>query len=171
MNMKRVFGLMLVAGVLSLTGCSSLTAASQKEPKVDTKLTWQEAKAATQEMEREIAELIPKDVIVNVYQVDTGTLMSCGDGADSWFGGMTVTVAKGTDIEAIVRDIETHYESTEYATSNRLSLNGHYKIAVKDPETTIRIIVGEGLEPTHIDIDSASECFVLPEGVYRGGDF
>ncbi|MFF8818357.1 hypothetical protein ACF07D_10225 [Leucobacter sp. NPDC015123] len=138
---------------------------------MDTKLTWQEAKATTQEMEREIADLIPKDVIVDVYQVDTGTLMPCSDGSDRWFGGMTITVAKGTDIEAIVRDIETHYASTNYLTSNRLDFNGNYNIAVKDPETTIRILVGEGLESTHIDLSSASECFVLPEGVYPGGDF
>ena len=145
--------------------------ASQKEPEVDTELTWQEAKATTQALELEIAELIPKDVIVDVDQTDTGMLLSCSKGGDSWNGITIVTVSEGTDIEAIVRDIEAHYANTSYLTSNRLDSSGNYKITVRDPETRMFFFVGVGLESTQIRISSTSECFVLPEGVYRGGDF
>ncbi|MFF8818356.1 hypothetical protein ACF07D_10220 [Leucobacter sp. NPDC015123] len=138
---------------------------------MDTELTWQEAKAATQEMEREIAALIPKDVVIHVRESDTGTLFQCGEESHSWYGGMTITVAEGTDIEAIVRDIETHYANTKYIIRNSLDIDGNYQIGVKDPETTTDVLIGEGLEPTHIDFLGSSECFVLPEGVYPGGDF
>lgn len=170
MKAKRVLALM-VSGLLGLAGCSSIMPASQKESEMNKELTWQEAKATTQAVELEIADLIPKDVVVDAYQADTGMMLSCSKGGDRWNGGMIITVAEGTDIEAIVRDIEAHYENTNYSTENWLSFEGRYHTIVKDPETEMFFFVGEGLEPNQIDITSSSECFILPEGVYRGGDF
>ncbi|MET4097408.1 hypothetical protein [Arthrobacter sp. UYCu712] len=133
-------------------------------------LTWQEAKAHTQAMELEIAALIPKDTVTSIDQKKTGMLLSCNRTQHKWKGSTTITVAEGTKIEPIVKDIEAHYRANGTKVSADRSVNDNYRIQI-DLGAGENYIVAEGLAPNEIRIASGSACFTLPEGVYPGGDF
>ncbi|MET4097406.1 hypothetical protein [Arthrobacter sp. UYCu712] len=139
---------------------------------MNAELTWQEAKAPAQAMEVEIAALIPKDAVVSIDQKKTGVLFSCSKAQHRWKGSTTVTVVEGTKIEPILKDIETHYQSGPFEVGNRLDIRGSYEVQISPHNTSDEnYIFAEGLAPNEIRIDSGSECFTLPEGIYPGGDF
>lgn len=133
-------------------------------------ITWEEAKSDAQTMEREIAALIPAEVIVSISQNPKGTLFSCDSTRHRWLGSTTVSVTPGTAIEPIVRDIERRYQGSRFTVSTRTTLAGFYELDLRSPATTESYLVGENVEGT-IWIDSSSACFTLPDGVYPGGDF
>ncbi|MEC5191971.1 MULTISPECIES: hypothetical protein [unclassified Arthrobacter] len=135
-------------------------------------LTWQEAKAKAQAMELEIAALIPKGTVTSIDQKKTGVLLSCNKTQHNWNGSTTVTVAEGTKIEPIVKDIEAHYQSGAFGVRNRLDIGGYYEVQmIARSGSGENYIVAEGLAPNEIRIDSGSLCFTLPEDIYPGGDF
>ena len=134
-------------------------------------LTWQEAKAHTQAMELEIAALIPKDAVVSIDQKRKGVLLSCTKTQHNWNASTTVTVAEGTKIEPIVKDIEAHYTSRGLNVSADTDVDEKLLIQIDPPAPGESYLVGGGVKPNEIWIDSGSPCFTLPEGIYPGGDF
>ncbi|MET4097405.1 hypothetical protein [Arthrobacter sp. UYCu712] len=134
-------------------------------------LTWQEAKAKAQAMELEIAALIPKGTVTSIDQKKTGVLLSCNKTQHNWNGSTTVTVAEGTKIEPIVKDIEAHYRANGTTVSADRNVNDNYRIQIDPYAPGESYIVSEGFAPNEIRIASGSACFTLPEGVYPGGDF
>lgn len=152
--------------MVGLTGC-----VAPSEPVVDSGLMWEEAKAHSQEMELEIAALVPADVVVNVDQREKGGLFSCNETQHSWNGATTVTLAPGTEIEPIVKAMEAHFlDDDRFEIRTRLSISDKYEVQLMSPETAENYIFGQGVSNT-IRIDSGSACFTLPEGVYPGGAF
>ncbi|MBO9626199.1 MAG: hypothetical protein J7484_07475 [Microbacterium sp.] len=147
-----------------LSGCAPAAPDSTRN------LTWEDAKSDAQAMERELAALIPPDVVVSIRQKPTGTLFSCDGVGYRWLGSTTVTVISGTTIESIVRDIEAQYQHSRFTTSTRMTLAGFFELDLRSPATTESYLIGENVEGS-IWIDSSSACFTLPEGVYPGGDF
>ncbi|QWC11352.1 hypothetical protein KKR91_07315 [Arthrobacter jiangjiafuii] len=173
---------LLLVGLLGLAGCAGnpnadpteppapTAAQTQKEP-MNAELTWQEAKAHTQAMEREIAALIPKDAVLSIDQQQTGTLLSCNKTQHHWAASTTVTVAEGTEIEPIVKTIEAHYRANGTEVSVDRDINENYRIQIDPPAPGESHLVSEGDSPNEIRIASGSACFTLPEGIYPGGDF
>lgn len=185
MRYRRIAGLpVLFAAVLALSGCvpagllmSALhTGTSEHEQQqemeqdVEDALTWQEAKAATQARELEIAALVPAELVVKRDQWTEGLLLSCDKTRHSWTGSMTVTVLPGTDIESIIKDIEAHYRQ-QFEVDADQNPGGYYRIHIRPPVESEGYIVSHGFEPDQLYISSFSECFTLPEDVYPGGDF
>ncbi|MET3901745.1 hypothetical protein [Paenarthrobacter sp. 4246] len=174
---------LLLAGAMVLAGCAGSPGGTHIEPPVTTatktqgeptkaELTWQEAKAKAQAMELEIAALIPKGTVVSIDQKKKGVLLSCNKTQHKWKGSTTITVADGTKINSIVKDIEAHYQSGLFGVRNRLDIGGSYEVQmIARSGSGENYIVAEGLAPNQIDIDSGSPCFTLPEGIYPGGDF
>ncbi len=135
-------------------------------------LTWQEAKTQAQAMEVKLAALIPKDAVISIDQKKKGMLLSCNKTQHKWKSSTTITIAAGTNIEPVVKDIEAHYQSSLFGVRNRLDIRGSYEVQmIALSGSGESYIVAEGLAPNQIDIDSGSPCFTLPEGVYPGGDF
>ncbi|MFJ6453494.1 hypothetical protein [Paenarthrobacter sp. NPDC091669] len=134
-------------------------------------LTWQEAKAHTQAMELEIAALIATDTIVSINQKKKGVLLSCNKTQHNWNGSTTVTVADGTKIEPIVKDIEAHYRASGLNVSVDKDVDDKYRIQIDPPTQGENYIIAEDLAPNEIRVASGSACFTLPEGIYPGGDF
>lgn len=164
---------------MALCGCSALgneadeqlPRSGQQEQEKKSELTWEDAKAATQEMELEIADLIPEDLVVSIDQRPTGMMLSCDKTRHHWAGATTVTLVPGTDIESLVKDIEAHYRADDIEISVDLSVTGNYRIQIlPPPEGENYIVVADG-EPDRLRIASGSACFTLPEGIYPGGDF
>jgi hypothetical protein len=173
---------LLLVGLIGLTGCAgnpnadpteppAPTAAQTQEEPMEAELTWQEAKAHTQAMEREIATLIPKDAVLSIDQKKTGTLLSCNETQHNWNASTTVTVAEGTEIEPIVKTIEAHYREIGTEVSVDRDVNENYRIQIDPPAPGENYLVSEGFSPNEIRIASGSACFTLPEGIYPGGDF
>ncbi|XTR51487.1 hypothetical protein ACOM2C_15190 [Pseudarthrobacter sp. So.54] len=133
-------------------------------------LTWQEAKAKAQATELEIAALIPTDTVVSIDQKKKGVLLSCNKTQHKWNGSTTVTVAEGTKIEPIVKDIEAHYRANGAKVSVDLDVDEKYRIQISLGAGE-NYIVAEDLAPNEIRIASGSACFTLPGGIYPGGDF
>lgn len=151
----------------SLTGCMP----SKEEPVDDSGFTWEEAKRTSQEVELEVAELIPPEVIVSVEQNPTGSLFACNETQHSWNGATTVTLAPGTEIESIVKAMEAHFlDDDRFEIRTRLNISDKYEVQLMSPETAENYIFGQGVSNT-IRIDSGSACFTLPESVYPGGAF
>lgn len=134
-------------------------------------LTWQEAKAKAQAMESEIAALIPKDTVVSIDQKTKGVLLSCNKTQHKWKGSTTITVADGTKIESIVKDIEAHYRANGLKVSVDMDIDEKLLVQIDPPAPGENYLVGGGVKPNEIWIDSGSPCFKLPEGIYPGGDF
>ena len=170
---------LLLVGLIGLAGCAGNPDESSTEPPaaqtseepMNAKLTWQEAKAHTQAMEREIAALISKDAVLSIDQQQTGTLLSCNETQHHWAAATTVTVAEGTEIEPIVKTIEAHYRANGTEVSVDRDINENYRIQIDPPAPGESHLVSEGLSPNEIRIASGSACFTLPEGIYPGGDF
>ncbi|MEO3942103.1 hypothetical protein V3C41_13560 [Paenarthrobacter nicotinovorans] len=173
--------LMLVVSI-GLAGCAGNPSASstestvptasdtQEEPLI-TELTWQEAKAKAQVMELEIAALIPKDTVVSIDQKKKGVLLSCDKTQHKWKGSTTITVADGTKFDSIVKDIEAHYRANGLKVSADADIDGMILVQIDPPAPGENYLVGGGVKPNEIWIDSGSPCFTLPEGIYPGGDF
>ncbi|WP_449277689.1 hypothetical protein [Leucobacter sp. GX24907] len=134
-------------------------------------LTWEEAKAVAQKKELEIADLIPKDLVVSVDQESMGMMLSCDETRHNWNGATTVTLVGGADIESLVKDIEGHYSAVDIEVSAKRSVKGNYRIQVLPPTEGENYIVVADLEPDRLRIASGSACFTLPEGIYPGGKF
>jgi len=150
-----------------LAGCQSQAAG------VDENLTWQEAKADAQQMETDVAALIPDDVVVRREQRKTGSLFSCDDDQHQWVGRTTVTVLPGTDTEALIQGIQQAYEDDDAFEANEsqdINGNPRAQLVATDDEGE-SYLVSRGRTETELDITSGSKCFTLPDDVYPGGDF
>ncbi|WP_157731870.1 hypothetical protein [Arthrobacter sp. YN] len=179
---RRAMALWLVAGSIGLAACAGnpntgsiqstvpTPAKTQEEP-MKAELTWQEAKAHAQAIQLEIVALIPKDAVISIDQKKKGVLLSCDKTQHNWNASTTVTVAEGTKIQSVVKDIEAHYRANGLNVSVDRNVNENYRIQIDPPAPGESYIVSEGLSPNEIRIASGSECFTLPEGIYPGGDF
>ena len=180
MKTRNISTVFLLAMSLGVAGCAGTPSGSPSTPTssttdgdtVNAGLTWQEAKKSTQAMELEIANLIPRTVAISISQQKTGTLFSCDRAQHQWLGSTTVKVASGTNIETIIRSVESHYEGEKYQVSTGKDVDGKYRIQIsKEEDSPENYVMGEGLNPDEVWISSASNCFTLPPGVYPGGKF
>ncbi|MFF7292840.1 hypothetical protein ACFY9N_09935 [Microbacterium sp. NPDC008134] len=168
--------MLTAAFMLLLSACESAENSVEDSEKTENPVTasqvsLEEAKAQAQAMELEIAGLVPSEVVVSVDQMPKGTLFSCSDVEWTWYGATTVTVLEGTDIEAIVRSIQAHYEGSRFDLRTRRDIADDFEVQLMSPKTAETYIVGEGFTPTEIRIDSGSVCFTLPEGTWTRGSF
>jgi hypothetical protein len=159
---------LLTFGLALLAGCSG----GAIEPREENAVTWQEAKADAQTMERYIAALIPTGDVLNVDQHETGTLFSCDDVQHRWLGRTTVALAPGVDAESVVRRMELAFAGDDrFIVTSRTNLEEHYLVKLKSPSPPAQTYIFGESAPGEIAIDSWSVCFTLPEGVYPGGKF
>jgi len=170
--MKIAKASIFIRAVLVAVGTSGCTDDGEKD-EMSSELSWRAAKTHAQQMELEIAALIPEKIIVSIDQAPTGVMLSCDATQHNWNGQTTVTVKPKTEIEPVVRDIQTHYESQNenFRIRSRYGVTGLYKLQLIAPAKGESYLIGEGLEPDQIRIASGSPCFTLPEGVYPGGEF
>lgn len=166
-------GLLSCVAVVALAGCAAipLPGTPRQEAPLNTDLTWEQAKADAQKKELEIADLVPADLVVKIDQKEKGTLLSCKGGQDNWNGATTVTVASGTDVDAIVKSIEAHYRAQGTEVFVDTDVDGSYMIQLRLPEPGENYVIGKDIEDNQLRIDSGSACFTLPEDIYRGGAF
>ncbi|MCK2036169.1 hypothetical protein KZC51_08465 [Microbacterium sp. SSW1-49] len=161
------FGVLAGLVVAVCVGCDS----AERGEKVDESLTWEDAKATTQDVMKEIADLVPADVVVGVEHQESGRLFSCDPVGHRWKGVATVTIQPGTDIDAVVREIEQAFnDDSRFEMSSRTDGGGAYELHLTSSESAEGYLVGELGEET-IQIDGGSACFVLPDDVYPGGKF
>lgn len=136
-----------------------------------TKLTWQEAKAQTQKTAREIADAIPKDKVASITQKETGVLLSCNKTEHNWIGWTDISLTAGTNIKEVVENLERHYKESSFEVTTRSGIDGDYQVHLLGPASGEGYLIGIGLAPMEIRIDSGSPCFTLPDGTYPGGNF
>lgn len=136
-----------------------------------TNYTWELAKADTQEMELEIAALVPAELTVAVEQNPRGTLLSCSETEWSWNGATTVTVVEGTEMESLIRRIQAQFDGSRFDSRTDPNIVGKLQLQLTVADTAENYIVVEGIEPTQLRISSGSACFVLPEGMWPGDEF
>ncbi|MFL4473575.1 hypothetical protein ACIPVK_06230 [Paeniglutamicibacter sp. MACA_103] len=137
---------------------------------MESELTWQEAKAKAQAMEREIAGLIPEDKVAKIEQRETGLMFSCSEEQHTWDGSTNVTLTKGTEEESILKAIEAHYQDGPFAIKTDFDIVGDYRVQLRSRDSAESYLFGID-EPGTIHISSGSACFTLPEGVDPGDDF
>ncbi len=168
-------GLVLLLGLAGCAGKPSevATRTSSTEGNAPTAdvLTWQQAKTRTQAMELEIADSMPEGKVTKIDQAATGILINCDDPLVNWHGATTVTLDAGTEPEALVRALEAEYRDSRFDIRTRTAPAGHYEVQLRSPDTAEIYLIAEGFDPDTIRIASGSECFVLPEEEFMGGDF
>ncbi|WP_416442735.1 hypothetical protein AB3K78_09600 [Leucobacter sp. HNU] len=139
-------------------------------------MTWQDEKAKTQAAMRDIVAQVPQGVVVSVDMAATGILFECnqtgpnGEKLHSWTGPTSIAVKPGTDIESIVKSMESHYRESRFRVDADQNLRGNYRIQVSPPEEGSKYLISQD-GPGQIRIAGWSECFQLPDGLYPGGDF
>lgn len=161
--------LVIVCGVSS---CAT-TEIPREENKVVTDVTWQDAKANTEEVALEIAALLPNDKVTSIVQKDTGVLLSCNKTDQDWNGWTSITLTGGSIAESVVKELETaaraHYTGHRFEVSSDRTIQGTFRVEISDPATSEMYLIREG-DPGVIRIASGSPCFTLPEGIYPGGN-
>jgi hypothetical protein len=160
-------GSLVVAVLFGTQGC-----ATQQDARAISSLSVEKAKGEAQSTEDDIAALIPSESVTQVEQHPNGGLLSCkGESAYQWYGHTYVRLKAGVDAEAIVDDLVDKWKADEsfaISTYTNLSdrrvveLDGHYN-------SSYFVDVEDG--GTQISIASFSPCFILPKGVYPGGEF
>ncbi|WP_112421517.1 hypothetical protein, partial [Streptococcus agalactiae] len=128
-------------------------------------LTWEQAKSETQAMEREIVELIPADLVTEVDQFPTGSLLSCDADTHSWTGRSVVAVAPGTNLDETLALIADHYEQQGVTVAKDTDVNGDARVQLQFSNGANYLISHDAV-PRQLNISSGSPCFTLPEGVY-----
>lgn len=156
---------------VALAGCAQASGGEE----MSTGLSWEDAKASTQSMELEIAALAPKQEVVDIAQNEKGGLFSCGATRHTWKGATIITLGPSADPEAALKSIESQLEELlqergGFAVTNRLDYFGDYAVVAESTSSAEAYLLDQGKSGT-IVIDSWSECFTLPEGMYPGGDF
>lgn len=160
LRITRSLGVLMI--VATLAACTG-------GPSVGSDLTIDQAKAATQKMEREIAAIVPKDLVVKVEQDATGTLDSCGAGRGNvWVGLSHVTLKPEVEVDATLRLIEEHYRGSRFSIRTRHDSGGYFEVQLIAADGVENYLIGHGINnPDHsIDISSNSGCFNLPKGEY-----
>jgi len=171
---RSLWGSVVLIVVLMTAACGS------GGNSVDKNLTWQEAKAATQKKELEIAAVIPHDLVTKIDQLPKGTLMSCGqtqvydedERTYKWTGGTDIFLIPGTPQEPLIRAIEEHYKDSRFTTIVDRRLEGTLRIQLYDEANREAYVIGSGFNgPDSVSITSYSPCFELPEETWSGGTF
>ncbi|SDX18827.1 hypothetical protein SAMN04487912_10897 [Arthrobacter sp. cf158] len=171
MKMSRYTAIALfLVTIISLSGCTG-TDISREENDLETNVTWQSAKVDTQKTALEIAGLIPKDKVTSVLQKETGVLLSCNKTAHNWNGWTDITLTADANVEEVIKGLELHYRGGSFEVTTRRGIDGDYQVHLLGPAPGEGYLIGRGLTPNVIRIDSGSPCFTLPEGTYPGGDF
>lgn len=160
----------LLIAVIGVSGCAD-TEIPREEHNLETSLTWQNAKAETQKTALEIASVIPKDKVASIVQKETGVLLSCNKAEHNWNGWTDITLTAGANVEEVVKGLELHYRDGSFEVTTRTGIDGDYQVHLLGPAPSEGYLIGKGLTPHEIRIDSGSPCFTLPEGIYPGGDF
>ncbi|MDR6987892.1 MULTISPECIES: hypothetical protein [Paenarthrobacter] len=160
----------LLVAIMGVSGCTD-TDIPREENDLETSLPWQSAKADTQKTALEIAGLIPKDKVTSVLQKETGVLLSCNRTDHNWNGWTDITLTSGANVEEVIKGLELHYRESRFEVTTRTGIDGDYQVHLLGPAPSEGYLIGRGLTPNVIRIDSGSPCFTLPEGTYPGGDF
>ena len=160
----------LLAISIGVAGCTNSPAPAE-EPNMNASLTWQQAKANTQQKAQEIAALVPAAQVANIESKDTGVLLSCTSTEHSWNGWVLVTVTSDTDARSVIENISNHFEGSDFQVSTDNDIAGDLRVQLIAADGEESYLVSQDAEPNVIRIAASSACFTLPEGVYPGGDF
>ncbi len=138
-------------------------------------MIWEQAKADAQETEMAIARLIHQDRVANIDQHESGSLFSCDETRHQWTGITYVTLAPGSDVEGIVKDMqgrlgEVLRTSTDFTVTSYRDMFDDYTVEAQARASAEAYLFGADDDKV-ISIESWSVCFTLPEGVYPGGKF
>lgn len=143
---------LLLAIAAATTGCSTGGNA------VEDPVTVEDAKAATQQFETEVAATINDEIVDRTEQDETGVLLPCNEeNTYQWTGNTRVFLTGPTDEEAMLQQVAERFESGTYSTDSGR------------PETIIFGPGGEAAVVSYrekavaINIASGSACFRLPD--------
>ncbi|WP_187976584.1 hypothetical protein [Mycetocola sp. JXN-3] len=134
-------------------------------------MTWEQAKADSQRMELEIADLVPEDKVLRIEQQTSGVVTACTATQHNWTGSTTVTLIPGTPIEPITRALEDHYPESKWSADGYIDMAGDYMVQLTSRPRGESYLFGQGVYPDTIRIDSSSTCFTLPEDKLPGDEF
>ncbi|MBK0421728.1 hypothetical protein JD292_06535 [Leucobacter sp. CSA2] len=179
---SKQFILAATIGMLFATGCTmqgkaemaSSKNSNAREHQLNQGLTWEKAKADTQETERQIAGLVPKELVDSVKQKGAGMLFQCSNGQHQWNGEITVKLRPDAAYSTALKALERHYETAGGDYSASIGDDGfgsQWLTIVTSRNDGENYLVSTGHKEHQLRIDSSSPCFTLPEDVYPGGDF
>ncbi|WP_152030894.1 hypothetical protein [Agromyces aureus] len=159
---------MLIISGTALVGCAPDGGA------LDDDLTWQDAKSEAQQTQREIADLIDADQVIARDEPADGILLSCDATRHQWSGRIVLTLSESADADALARSVADRFrESDRFVVREQEDAPEGSPIIIQliAPDNEENYIVAPYPASDELHITSASECFVLPEGVYPGGTF
>lgn len=154
-----------------LTGCSTVDedppgAPEPAAPTASPEVAIQAAKATTQRVELEIADVVPDRS--RVRQQEKGTLFPCGEHQRQWAGGTNVVVTGEPDMDAVVAAVEQEWAGRSgWAIDKRQDTVGLATIDISTDDGE-GYLVSRGTEARTVHIRSSSSCFAVPE-VFSGG--
>jgi len=91
------------------------------------------------------------------------------DGELTWQEAKAKAQAKELEIAALIP--KDTVVSIDQKTKGVLLSCNKLLVQIDPPAPGENYLVGGGVKPNEIWIDSGSPCFTLPEGIYPGGDF
>jgi len=154
-----------------LTGCSSIDdnrseASEPAAPSISPEVEIRAAKARTQRVELEIADVMPNRT--SVRQQEKGALFPCGEHRRQWSGGTNVVTTDEPDMDAVVAAVEKEWgDRSGWAIDKRQDTVGlpTIDISTSDGEG---YLISRGTDAKTVHIRSSSSCFAVPD-VFSGG--
>jgi hypothetical protein len=127
--------------------------------------TLQEAKQAAQKMENDIAAFVPEEFVENKKQGSKGVLLNCSaEDTYSWSGETLVTLKGQPDIEAVLGQIEAHWEGqSDFQVKRRTARDGTPEVDISG-QYGAGYLVGPYPDGIRFLITSHSPCVKYEKG-------
>ncbi|OIH92693.1 hypothetical protein [Curtobacterium sp. MCBA15_003] len=155
-----------------LTGCSTMdnnrpeAPSEPATPSASPEVEIRAAKARTQRVELEIAEVVPDRS--SVRQQEKGALFPCGERQRQWSGGTNVVTTDEPDMDAVVAAVEKAWgDRSGWTIDKREDTVGLATIDISTSDGE-GYLISRGTEAKTVHIRSSSSCFAVPE-IFSGG--
>ena len=147
--------------LVSLAGCAS----TQEK---DTMLNLAQAKTLTQDIERQIAALVPSPIVTATEQRETSTVLFDCERGHLWPGLLTLDLVDGVDKDDVIGGIASGWAGRDGWTLQReLSDSGSPSIVLTGSDGSLFSVYFEQ-QGRELRVSSYSPCFELGEEVDPG---
>jgi hypothetical protein len=138
---------------------------------VNKDMSLDDAKAHTQAIEREIANTLPPEMLVDIEQRAHGTFLPCSGGqGEHWAGGLTARVSGDPPPERVIGPIADHFAVGDELTVRLREDHGDPLVDLIGSYGSMWI-VRYARNRAELDVDSFAPCVYLPDDVWRGDKY
>lgn len=129
-------------------------------------ITLEEAKTKVLSLQHRIIGMVPKELVIDVFENDTSSLMPCDGDAKKWAGTGQVELHPGMDRQGFLDEVRSIVSGEPgWTAKDRTDGEGEHAVDLLHEDGT-HLIVGFWNNPESLQVDSFSACFEFPQYQY-----